>query len=290
MAKSDSLLSVVVPTKNSAGTLERCLRSIRSQSYPFIEVIVVDNYSLDSTREIATQLADQVLVCGPERSMQRNYGASAASGLYLLMIDSDMELSANVAGSCVKVLDRDPDVAAVVIPEESFGDGFWSRCKQLERSFYVGVPWIEAARCFRKTSYEAVGGYDADLISGEDWDLASRVARIGAIGRVAELIYHNEGHITLRRTLRKKFYYARNAGAFLDQNPEKSLLLSQVGPLKRYALFFSKPKRLLGSPLVGAAMLFMKSGEFIVGGLGYLLSRSGRGKWNNGGGIDAENL
>ena len=43
------LVSVVVPTRNSAQFLERCLASIRNQSYANVEVIAVDNYSSDGT-------------------------------------------------------------------------------------------------------------------------------------------------------------------------------------------------------------------------------------------------
>lgn len=46
------LVSVIIPTYNSSSTLEKCLRSIRSQSYKNIEIIIVDKFSNDSTGEI----------------------------------------------------------------------------------------------------------------------------------------------------------------------------------------------------------------------------------------------
>src|SRR5687768_3411679 len=74
------LVSVVVPTRNSQRTIERCLRSIREQSYPAIELVVVDNFSTDDTFQISTELADLVISAGPERSAQRNLGIERASG------------------------------------------------------------------------------------------------------------------------------------------------------------------------------------------------------------------
>src|ERR1022692_5165255 len=100
MTRADQLVSVIVPTKNSAVTLEACLKSIKEQIYYPIELIVVDNHSSDATREIARQFTDKVFVKGPERSAQRNYGAASASGRYLLMVDSDMELDRKVVKAC----------------------------------------------------------------------------------------------------------------------------------------------------------------------------------------------
>lgn len=269
-------VSVIVPTKNSAATLEACLESIRSQTFKSLELIVIDNFSSDDTREIAARLADRVFTRGPERSAQRNFGAKMSSGDYLLMIDSDMELDQNVIQACVDSSRSNPSVVGLAIPEESFGIGFWAQCKRLERSFYIGVTWLEAARFFCREAYDAVGGYEEELISGEDWDLSRRLGRIGAISRIDYYIYHNEGHVSLASAIRKKYYYAKFAKAYLSRNPEISKIGAQVGPLRRYALFFSKPGKLFGRPVVGLAMLFMKGCEFTSGAIGYMLSRQNR--------------
>lgn len=271
---TNPLVTVIVPTKNSAATLEACLQSIKEQDYSPIELIVVDNHSSDATQKIAHQFTDKIFLNGPERSAQRNYGAARASGRYLLMIDSDMELNRQVVKACTDEVLSDPTVRAVIIPEESFGVGFWSQCKQLERSFYVAVPWIEAARFFSRAAYEAVDGYNESLVSGEDWDLSKRIEEVGNIVRIGQVIRHNEGNVSLWRTLKKKYYYAHHAKAYLVRNPEKSKLFSQVGPIQRYKLFLSEPKKLFARPFLGLAMLVMKTAEFAFGGLGYVLSGS----------------
>ena len=63
------LVSVIVPTKNSERTLAKCLDSIRNQTYKSIEIIVVDNNSIDSTKEIAKRFTKKVYNKGPERSV-----------------------------------------------------------------------------------------------------------------------------------------------------------------------------------------------------------------------------
>ncbi len=270
---NQSLVSVIVPTCNSSRVLEGCLESIRHQTYRNIELIVVDNNSTDITKEIARKYTDNVFNKGPERSAQRNYGVDQSKGAYVALVDSDMKLSANVIFRSVEKMESDEMIQCIVIPEESFGEGFWAQCKKLERSFYVGVSWIEAARFFRKDTYIQAGGYDENMVSGEDWDLSQRVEKVGRTERIDDFIFHNEGRISLWKTIRKKYYYAQTLSAYLTKNQKEGKAKNQTGILIRYWLFLSQPVRLFKNPLLGLGMLFMKTCEFGFGGMGYLMAR-----------------
>lgn len=253
------------------------MNSIQKQLYENIEIIVVDRDSSDATKDIAGKYTTHVYNHGPERSAQRNYGAKMASGKYVAIIDSDMELAEGVIGESVSVIESSPGVKGVVIPEESFGEGFWAQCKKLERSFYVGVDWMEAARFFAREDYLKVGGYNESMVSGEDWDLSNRIKKLGSLGRVQSYIFHNEGKISLLKTLKKKAYYAGRINQYVDANQDSTSTGSEVGKVfKRFGLYFSRPTRLFRNPLVGLGMLFMKVGEFGAGLFGLLkLIRAG---------------
>jgi len=267
------LVSIIVPTKNSSRTLEACLKSVKKQSYENIEIIVVDNSSTDNTKEIAQKYTHKVFNFGPERSAQRNYGVNNSQGLYVLIIDSDMELSEGVIINCVNKIVSDNNIVSIIIPEESFGEGFWAQCKKLERSFYIGVDWMEAARFFRKDIYQKLGGYNENMVSGEDWDLSQRVEIEGKVARINEYIYHNELKLSLVKVLGKKFYYAKQFKLYIDKNKNKNKTKNQAGVIQRYKLFFSQPSKLLQNPIVGLGMLFMKTLEFVFGGVGYLIGK-----------------
>jgi hypothetical protein len=159
------------------------------------------------------------------------------------------------------------------VPEESFGEGFWSQCKKLERSFYIGVSFMEAARFFKKSIFLKAGGYDEEMISGEDWDLSQRIEKIGQISRINDLIYHNEGRITLIKTLKKKYYYATKFNKYLKKTEAVGKAGNQTSILSRYKLFFSQPKKLFHNPFLGIGMLFMKTAEFGFGGAGIIISK-----------------
>ncbi len=270
------LVTVVVPTRNSEPFLDACLKSIAEQSYSNIELIVVDRNSTDATKEIALKYtsADKVLNTEPERSTQRNLGAKTATGHYILMIDSDMVLSEDVVKDCVEVMAANSEAAGVIIPEESFGEGFWSQCKKLERSFYIGDDSVEAARFFTTELYHTLDGYNEKMIAGEDWDLSDRSREHGDILRVESLIYHNEAKINLPKTLKKKFYYSRQAASYFKNESKTEASANRLnGALGRYFTFFSKPKKLLEDPLVGAGMIFMKTCEFTFGAAGLVMGK-----------------
>jgi glycosyltransferase involved in cell wall biosynthesis len=93
-------VSVIIPTRNAAGTLRACLMSIKMQSYSSVEVIIVDNYSKDETRRIGEEYNAKVMICGPPppfndfftAPVQRRIGAMHASGDFLFFVDADMIL------------------------------------------------------------------------------------------------------------------------------------------------------------------------------------------------------
>lgn len=272
----EKLVSVIVPTRNSEKTIRACLVSLREQDYPNIEVIVVDNHSTDGTRFIAGEYADKVLQAGPERSAQRNAGARHAAGEFLLFPDSDMVLTGNVLRDCVDIASSDPMVRAIVIPEESFGIGFWSRCRRLERLFYKGVDWLEAARFFRRETFLEMGGYDVNNTGTEDFDLPQRIHALygpGSIARSSELVYHDEQRRSLPGAIKTNYYYGHGLDVYRSREANKENFRKQYSIVKRYRLFFSDKRTLFKDPVLGAGMLFMKACEFAAWGAGFLVSR-----------------
>lgn len=249
-------ISAVVPTKNSARTIRACLTSLRHQTHPDVEVIVVDNASSDDTAAIARELADIAVDRGPERSAQRNHGAALSSGDVIVYIDSDMVLEPDVLAEVAAVLERRPEVGAVVIPERSFGEGFLTECRVLEKSLYVGADDVEAPRAFRREVIEGVGGWAEHLTAAEDWDLADRCAAAGVVvDRVGAWIWHDEGHIRLRGTFSKKRYYGRWIAQYLAEHR------GEGGRRLAHTSLFAQPAKLLADPVHTGGMLVLKSVE-----------------------------
>ncbi len=251
------LVSVIVPTRNSARTLESCLESIRLQVYEAIELIVVDNRSTDETLVIAARYCDRVESFGPERSAQRNRGTRLSRGDYLLFIDSDMELAPSVVAECVAAV-METGAPGAVIPEISIGQGFVARCRALERSCYVGDDAIEAARFFTREAFDASGGFDEDLTGPEDWDLSMRIAGGGHLPRTASYISHDEGRLRLRAVLVKKRYYATSSLRYWRKHGRSAT--GQANLVFRPA-FLRNWRRLVPHPVLTIGFLSIKSLE-----------------------------
>ncbi len=260
------LASVIVTTKNSARTIERCLVSIRAQSCSTIELIVVDNFSTDATLAIARGHADFVIEAGPERCAQRNIGVKAASGRFVLIADSDMYLREDVIAKCIEALGEGNIAAA--IPEESIGAGFWAKCKAFERSFYQNDQIISAARFFARETYDLVGGYDETLVSGEDWDISMRAEQLGVVAIADTLILHDEGALRLSTLVCKKFYYGRHIRRFFQKHG--SAAARRLNPLR--GSYFKSAERFLDQPLLCLGMISMRFCEMAAGGAGLLFA------------------
>ena len=249
-------VSFVVPTHNSVRTLESCLRSIRAQSHPNVELIVVDNGSTDSTLLIARAYADRVFAFRPTRSAaQRNAGWRAARGEIVVFIDSDMVVERGVAAESVRCFRLDPDVGALVVPEHSFGEGYLARCRALEKQLYLGDPSIEAARVFRAEAVAEVGGYDETRYAAEDWEFADRVRAVGwGVDRLEAGVLHDEGRISLSALFHKKRHYGRDLRGYLCH---RNMAARPAGRAARLA----RPAELVRCPLLAVGIGVLKAVE-----------------------------
>src|SRR5258708_20736686 len=152
------LVSIIIPTKNSQKYLKDCMESVKEQTYKKIEVILVEKLSTDKTVAIASKYTKKIYNKGAERSSQRKFGALKARGKYVFFVDSDMQLSPAVVAESVGKMERDRKIKALIIPEESIGEGFWAECKRFRISFYVGIGVMEATRFFERDAFLKLGG------------------------------------------------------------------------------------------------------------------------------------
>ncbi|MDO4707928.1 MAG: glycosyltransferase family 2 protein [Porphyromonadaceae bacterium] len=115
----NGLISVIVPVYNVEKFLPRCLDSIINQTYPHLEIILVDDGSIDSSGDICDQYADRdnrIKVyhkINGGLSSARNYGLDRVSGTYIAYVDSDDWIDLDLYRRCIEVFKRKPQVDVV---------------------------------------------------------------------------------------------------------------------------------------------------------------------------------
>ena len=276
MRQNNPLVSVIVPTYNSANNLKDLLKSCIESDFNDFEIIINDDIRTnDNTIKIINKFAKKGLsiiykMKNISMAQARKKGAEYAKGKYIMHLDSDMKMSKRLLRECIDQIKTGND--ALVIPEESFGTTFWARCKWLEKKCYEGVEQIESLRFLKTKIYNKIGGHNSKMIFSEDKDLDLRVRVAGYnVGRVKNVLYHNEGRLFLVTTLKKKLGYVHTANIFAEEHPEA--FRWQVNIFKRYAIYLKHIKYLLTHPLLYIGMIFMKTMEFIFAGIGLLISR-----------------
>lgn len=125
------VISIVVPCYNVAPYLEKCLRSILDQEYPFIEVVVVDDGSPDNSYEIAKAVARtdrRVKIVRQENKGlggARNTGVRESKGRFITFVDSDDTISASGYLTMAKTLDKTGSDFVVGTMQRQLGDRRW---------------------------------------------------------------------------------------------------------------------------------------------------------------------
>lgn len=270
------LVSVIVPTRNSFDNLKIFFDSFYLSNYKNFEIIVNDDSrTVDNTKELVKEyclknLDIKYIKDNISMAQARKSAAKQARGEYILSLDSDMKVSVGLLDECIELLKDKYD--ALVIPEESYGTTFWAKCKWLEKRCYNGVRQIESLRFLRKKDYDSIGGHDEKMIFSEDKDFDLRIRMAGfRVGRTKNVIYHNEGNLSLIKTLKKKLSYVNTANLFAEKHPAD--FKWQVNILNRYVIYLKNWKYLFSHPVLFVGMIFMKTCEFGFGAIGYLTKK-----------------
>ncbi|RLB04102.1 MAG: glycosyl transferase [Deltaproteobacteria bacterium] len=263
------LVSVVIPTFNSAGTIERCLESIKKQTYRNIEIIVVDNFSTDNTREIAQQFADKVLTCGPERSAQVNHGVRASKGKYIYRVDADFVLSPTVIAEAVQKCELEGFDAVVIHNTSDPTVSFWAKVRKLERDCYKKDLHNVAARFMKKKVFQEIGGFDESLIACEDYDLHKRLVHAGfRIGIIdAEEIHIGEPK-TLGEICRKHYYYGKTVREYVKKYGRQAI--AELSPIRQS--FLRNWRKFLTHPVLAVGFLLYQGTRYAAAMVGYCRS------------------
>lgn len=211
-------VSICIPARNEANSIERCVRSALDQKYVNHRVFVLDDGSTDDTPEILNKLSNDfndkltVLSGAPKpkgwlgKSWACHQLSEKASGEIIIFIDADTWLEPQTTSKVVRTMGRDVVDMITLWPEQKLGS-FWEKTviplvyfallTLLPTRYVYELPrWIPsflrqkaapqfAAACgqfmaFRRKAYNAIGGHQSVKNEVvEDVELAKNIKRAG---------------------------------------------------------------------------------------------------------------
>jgi glycosyltransferase involved in cell wall biosynthesis len=281
------LVTVIIPTFNRLKWIGECLDSVKSQTYPLVETLVIDDGSSDGTVEWLRSQPDysfaqiHVQPRNGGASIARNDGIRRAKGELIAFIDSDDALLPQHLEKAVEVFQKHPNTGLFCCDStliDANGDVLfegrtWHQIQSRLKNHPVQTGFRTLKEIFQfshifpgftlpKAVFEKIGDFDQSIFPMDDYDLSLRVAGAGY-----GVYYCNEA-LALRRehsgqcsgfansvdTCRKQI---RTLKAAIQRNPD---LLSDV----------SMVKRRLAAAKMELAVSRMVAGER-VGGLGMML-------------------
>lgn len=215
------LVSVIIPAYNAAGFIAATLDSILSQTYPYIEILVVDDGSTDDTARIVSKYGAKVhYLYQPNSggcSVPRNNGVRHCNGDLLCFFDADDLMLPDRIQQQVDCLYKIPEIGISVCDYQNFShqglreQSHFHSCSRLMsiigNHIYSKVEGIIARRLLlienfsiagnilvKKSLFAQEAGFNETLTSCEDFHLIFRLARHSAIGIVNQVGFHRRFH------------------------------------------------------------------------------------------------
>jgi len=226
-------VSVVIPAYNGASRyLGEAIESVLAQTVPGSELIVVDDASTDETARLVlrySQVRYFKRSTNGGQAAARNDGARLAKGTYLAFLDQDDMWGPSFIEETLALLQDQPEVALVhcdgyQVNEDGAPLHYDAAMKQgrtITQLLRGGHDVATSGSLFRKTCFDAVGGYDDRLFVWEDIDLAIRLFQRFQLLHLAKPLYRHR-------------LYSRNASRDI---PSERSLAARRQFLEHYAQF-----------------------------------------------------
>ena len=197
-------ISIIIPTYNEKGVLEKCIKSLSEQTQKDFEIIIVDDGSTDNsklkTQNSKLQFKTQKLTYleqehkGPGAA--RNLGAKEAKGDILVFVDADMTFDKDFLVNLVKLI-IEGKTSGTFSKEEyvSNWESVWARCWSINEGWESKrrhpKKFLDHQPVFRailKSEFEKVGGFTPGGYD-DDWSLSKKLGYEAVNGPDA-IFYH----------------------------------------------------------------------------------------------------
>lgn len=184
------MVSVIIPAFNAERFLRATLDSVFAQSLKDFEVILIDDGSVDRTREVATSYSEVRYHYQPNQgpATARNNGLKLSHGDYLAFLDADDVWHKDMLSSCIHVFEQHPELGAVHtnwLPIDNHGEqirqasGWQPWTGNIFSRLLIDIPFNSSCILWKHECYNAIGGFDVTPEINDDWLNWLRIAHLG---------------------------------------------------------------------------------------------------------------
>jgi len=213
------LVSFVIPTLNSERTLEKCLGSIVQQDYALIEILVIDSGSTDNSIAMARRFGARIYFLKGSLGDVRRLGIDNSSGELISLWDSDVYIQhSKWLSRSVSVLRSFPRASTLWIHSTHPPNAgivarayHWYSWMMMLNFAKKGIGfWGGGVSIFRRGAIVDIGGITRGVDTGEDYDLAKKLAKEGYETIFYDDPVYHDTHNTLNELVRKDIRRAKN--------------------------------------------------------------------------------
>ncbi len=183
-----SKVSIIIPTYNRAKFISRALDSVFNQTYRDFEIIVIDDGSIDNTKEILDLYKNKIKYfyqTNRGSAAARNRGIKESSGIYIAFLDSDDYWVSEKLEEQVKTLDSHPNVGIVysrMLIINNKGEKIGMKPagvsgRNFKELLQVWGDLPTSTIMTRRDCFEKAGLFDTSLTTMEDIDMWIRIAK-----------------------------------------------------------------------------------------------------------------
>ncbi len=188
------IISVIIPAYNAARHIVSAVDSALAQTYPAVEIIVVDDGSADNTPDLLRpyRQARKITYMRQENkglAAARNTGIRASSGHYVALLDADDIFLPEKLARQAAYLDAHPECGISYCGLWHFNDAAPEKMLMLDYAYYSGAGVFPAllkknfinplSVVMRRSVFNTAGYFDESLRRSEDWDFWVRAAHAG---------------------------------------------------------------------------------------------------------------
>lgn len=233
---SVTLVSVIIPCYNHGKYLSRAIESVLTQPYPNVEIIVIDDGSVDDTRMVAERFPTVKYIYQQNQGLSaaRNTGIDNSDGNFLIFLDADDWLLKNAIGINAGYLEHDKSIGFVSGAYILSRDGVEQEVKRpINSDHYIRLLQgnyisMHATVMYNRKAFRSIR-FDPELKACEDYDVYLRVTRDFPVLHHTHLLaayFHHGTNMSSDYALMLEFStrVLRAQEPFLRSQPEKTAM------------------------------------------------------------------